>query len=407
MTIKPTYEELERRVRGLEKERAKRVRIEKALRESERRLRAIFHQTYQFVGLLKPDGTVIDTNKTALQFSGAKRSDVIGKPFWETPWWTHSPELQGKLRAAIRRAAEGEFVRFEVTHLAANGSLRYVDFSLKPVRDKAGKIVLLVPEGRDITDSKATVEALRRSENTAQALLNATMDMALLIDRDGIVLAINRMRAHAFGKSEDEIVGKCVFDFFPDDVAPSRRMWLLRLIQSRSAVRFEDSVGGRFYEHCLYPILDKEGEVTQVAIHVRDLTDYKVAMVRLEERTNELMESETKYRTLVENIPIVVYRMDSTGRILFVNRFVDDMFGYTPDEILRSPEVWQQGVWVYPEDRPTVEEFRQKSVTEGNEFITEYRVRHKKDHWSTLQIMQFLFDHQVGPSTVWMALSWT
>jgi two-component system, sensor histidine kinase and response regulator len=94
--------------------------------------------------------------------------DVIGKYFWETPWWSHSPELQERLRDAIARAAAGEFLRFEVTHPGPNGQIHYVDFSLSPVRDASGQIVMLIPEGRDITQRKRTEEALVRSELQAQ-----------------------------------------------------------------------------------------------------------------------------------------------------------------------------------------------------------------------------------------------
>jgi len=145
-------------LREIEERRA----TERQLAESERRFRAIFDQTFQFMGLMTLDGTLMEANRASLEFIGAE--DVIGKPFWETPWWTHSPELQEKIRLAIKKAAEGEFVRFEATHLTANGNLRYVDFSLKPVLDETGKVVLLIPEGRDITERKLAEEELRESE---------------------------------------------------------------------------------------------------------------------------------------------------------------------------------------------------------------------------------------------------
>jgi len=130
------------------------------LRKSEEKFRAIFDHTFQFIGLMSVDGTLIEANKSALQLSGFRESEVIGKPFWETPWWTHSREMQEKLRAAIEKSAQGEFVRFEATHPAIDGSLHYVDFSLKPVMDENGNVVLLIPEGRDITSRKRAEEAI-------------------------------------------------------------------------------------------------------------------------------------------------------------------------------------------------------------------------------------------------------
>jgi len=135
-----------------------RQKAQEAMREAERKFRAVFDNTYGFIGVLKPDGTLIDVNQTALDFAGVKLEDVVGKPFWETPWWTHSSEMQTKLKESIKKAAAGEFIRFETTHLALDGTTMYVDFSLKPVLDDSGKAVLLIPEGRNINEKKQAEE---------------------------------------------------------------------------------------------------------------------------------------------------------------------------------------------------------------------------------------------------------
>ncbi|NOR40980.1 MAG: PAS domain S-box protein, partial [Gammaproteobacteria bacterium] len=57
------------------------------LKESERRFRAIFNSTFQFIGLLDPEGTILEANQTALDFIDCTNADVVGKLFWETPWW--------------------------------------------------------------------------------------------------------------------------------------------------------------------------------------------------------------------------------------------------------------------------------------------------------------------------------
>jgi len=142
----------------LQNEIKKRKKVEEELKESERKIRALYDQTFQFIGLMTPDGILIEANRTALEFSGIKLSDVLNKPFWETPWWTHSPELQKKLQQAIKKVAQGEFFRFEATHMAKDGTLHYVDFSLKPVKDKKGKVIFMIPEGRDITERKKAEE---------------------------------------------------------------------------------------------------------------------------------------------------------------------------------------------------------------------------------------------------------
>jgi PAS domain S-box-containing protein len=141
-------------------------RAENALRESELRFHAIFDHAYQYLGLLTPDGRMLEANQTALEATGVKREDVIGKYFWETRWWSHSKESQALLKSAIQAASAGEFVRFETVHAGPEDSVIDVDFSIKPVKDAKGAVVLLIPEGRDIT-------AIKRAQRTETAMLRA------------------------------------------------------------------------------------------------------------------------------------------------------------------------------------------------------------------------------------------
>lgn len=129
-----------------------RRQVERALLQRETVFRAIFDQEFQFVGLCSPDGTLLEANRTALDSIGAAREDVLGVPFWDTPWWRSSEESREQLRDAVRRAAQGEFRRFHFQFVDIAGSLRTIDFSLKPVFDDRGSVTMLIPEGRDVTD---------------------------------------------------------------------------------------------------------------------------------------------------------------------------------------------------------------------------------------------------------------
>lgn len=72
-----------------------------SLKEIQSRFEAVYDHHYQFTGLLDIEGKLIMANKTALAFAGVEACDVIGKPFAETPWWTHSAEQQTKLQNGI------------------------------------------------------------------------------------------------------------------------------------------------------------------------------------------------------------------------------------------------------------------------------------------------------------------
>jgi PAS domain S-box-containing protein len=138
--------------------------------QSEQKFRAIFDGMFQFMGVLTPAGILIEANRTALDAIGANSDDVIGQMFWATPWWTNSPVLQEQLKDAIVRAARGELVRFEAEHILADQTAIFVDFTLKPVFDEAGKVIMLIPEGRDITDRRqAELELQNQKQDLARS----------------------------------------------------------------------------------------------------------------------------------------------------------------------------------------------------------------------------------------------
>ncbi|MFB6251741.1 MAG: PAS domain S-box protein [Halobellus sp.] len=119
--------------------------------ERNRRLEALFNGTFSFTGLLEPDGTAVKINDAALEFGGFDREAIIGEPFDEASWWTHSAAVQDRLRDALDAAAAGEFVRYE-TDVRGTAGLETIDFSVKPVTNEADEVTLLVVEGRVITN---------------------------------------------------------------------------------------------------------------------------------------------------------------------------------------------------------------------------------------------------------------
>lgn len=192
-----------------------RVETLERLRESERKARAIFDLSFGFLGLLTPEGLLIEANRSALESIGAQLSDVAGKPFWETPWWSHSSEMQDRLRKAVRDAAEGRPVYFEATHRGTDGSLRYIDFSLKAVKDDAGRAVLLIPEGHDITPRRQMEQSLRENEEKYRALFENAGDAIFLMQQDRFI-DCNARTLEVFGCREfSEIVGHAPYEFSP------------------------------------------------------------------------------------------------------------------------------------------------------------------------------------------------
>src|SRR6201992_2391815 len=198
----------------------------RALLASEQRLRAIYDGTYEYIGVLTPDGTVLEVNRAALEFAaGTTLEDVVGRPFWETVWFIHTPGAPEKRREAIGRAAAGETSRVEWRLRHPSGGEVVFDFSLRPIRDEHGDVVLLVPEGRDITDLKKAEQEAQYQEQRYRLLFEQATDGIWLADQQGRFVDVNPAACRMLGYSRADHVRLSVADIIrPEDVPRLRAL---------------------------------------------------------------------------------------------------------------------------------------------------------------------------------------
>src|SRR5204863_471851 len=88
--------------------------------------------------------------------------EVLGQPFWDTPWWRGSDGVKAQIRAATAQAASGTVFREELPYWTADGTERTVDFAMLPIRDQHGRVILLHPTGIDITERKRAQTEISR-----------------------------------------------------------------------------------------------------------------------------------------------------------------------------------------------------------------------------------------------------
>jgi two-component system CheB/CheR fusion protein len=167
------------------------VRARREVREGRERLQRVIDSLAAFVGLLTPDGVLVEANLTAVRRAGLRREDVIGKPFWDCWWWSWDRGVQDRLRDACRRAAAGEEVTYEETVRLADDARILIDFRLAPIRDDSGAVVAIVPSAIDVTER-------RRAEQRKDMLL------AELQHRVKNVLATVQSVAHFVARVSDD-----------------------------------------------------------------------------------------------------------------------------------------------------------------------------------------------------------
>lgn len=324
--------------------------IEQHLSNSEKRFQAIFNQSFQFMGVLDPAGTLLEVNQAALDLGGVTLDEVIGKPFWETYWWTIAPETQAQLQTAIAQAAQGQFIRYEVTVWGQDHSVVVLDFSLKPVQDESGHVFLLIPEGRDITQRKeaeaeirslnAELEA-RVSQRTAQ--LNASNQRYETLtqispvgifraSRDGRAIFVNDRWCTMAGVTPADVHGnRWLKAIHPRDRRRVLALWQ-RAIQSnhrfQAEYRFRHRDGSELWVYGqAIPEMGDNGEIIGYVGTVTDITELKMA-------EQALKDSEELFRGTFEQAAVGVAQLTLDGRWLRVNQKFCDIVGHNRTELL-------------------------------------------------------------------------
>ena len=259
----------------------------------ETRFRAIFDQTFQFLGMLSASGSILDVNKTTLNFIGTEMRSLVGVPFWEGPWWGDSAEAKQRAHNAVTEASSGIFVRWETEYVDRHSKSITVDVSLKPVMDDDGKLVFLLAEARDITERVRAESEVRSSEQKLQSVLSSVAEGIYQIDVNGDVVFMNKAAQKMTLLDEKDALGKSMHELihssYPDGRArPIEDCPLVRVIHTGKPQReredwFRRSDGTYFpIEYVSSPLTNGE-KITGAVVAFQDITQRQEAANRVSE----------------------------------------------------------------------------------------------------------------------------
>ncbi|MCB9940642.1 MAG: PAS domain S-box protein [Planctomycetaceae bacterium] len=299
------------------------------------KLQVLFDQSMYYAGVLDLNGVLTDINQTALVQCGYESDEVIGKPFWQTPWWSGSQEVQGKLREAVRRAAAGESYREELPYWLSDGTERCTDFALTPATNENGDVIFLVPTGADITDRKAAEVELLDREAHLRRVINNQLGLVGVIDRNGVLLEVDDQSLSIAGLTRDDVIGKhfaeCGWWTYDPTVVQQMRE-SMKSAFAGERVRFDVplyAAGNQrlMIDFMLAPVRDEHGTITHLIPSGVDISDRVEA-----ERSRQ--ETAVRLEAVVSTAVDGIITSDAFGTINSVNPAACELFGYSEDELV-------------------------------------------------------------------------
>ncbi|ELY71056.1 PAS domain-containing sensor histidine kinase [Natrinema versiforme] len=264
---------------------------QRELERTERRFEAIFEDPNILVGLLEPDGTVLDINGTAMEYVDADLADVTGEPFWETPWWGEGEDVRAAVKEWTERAAAGEYVEFETDLTRPDGDQYTLNGVFRPVTNEEGDVVSIFVSDRDITARKRRERELEESEQRYRTLAEHFPNgIVTLFDHD---LEYTLVAGQGFEKipvEPTDLEGEHFSDAWPAEISEALEPALRGALEGEQG-EVEVEYAGREWAIYAVPITDTRGDVFAGVTMAHDITERKEYQRKLEETIARLEES--------------------------------------------------------------------------------------------------------------------
>ncbi|WP_415382462.1 PAS domain S-box protein [Halosimplex sp. TS25] len=349
-----------------------RTERERELRETERRFEAVFEDPNILVGLLEPDGTVVDINETAMEYIDADLADVRGDLFWETPWWGEGDDVGGEVREWTERAAAGEYVDFQADLTRPDGDRYVLEGYFRPVTDDDGDVVSIIVSDRDVTERAERERQLEESERRYRTLAEYFPNgLVTLFDRD---LEYTLAAGQGFERipvSPSEVEGKHFSEAWDEATAEALEPLFEGALDGEERSVELEYAGRDWVVHGV-PITDQRGDVFAGMTMAQDITERK-------EREQYLHDAKSQLEAAAEAGAVGTWEWHIPEDSLVADASFARTFGIDPEEAREGVSIDRFVSSIYEADRERVEREIEAAVDSCGEYEAEYRVWNADD----------------------------
>lgn len=311
-----------------------RKRAEDNLRQSEEKFRTAIDFTYNWEYWQAPDASFVYVSPSCERITGYPPTDFI-----QDPHLLHTiihpndrPLFEQHACRICREIAETGVIEFRI--ITRNGETRWIAHICQPVFSQTGDYLGQRASNRDVSERvrletarQQAEDALRQSEATKQAIIQAIPDLLIRMHCDGsYVDFISNSKFNLVNPSHTR-QNINVYDILPPHLAELRMHYSQQALATGQTQIYEHEIiieGNQYYEEVrIVPLLQSE-----ILIMVRDITDRKQAEV-------DLLHQKEMFQAIVNHIPVMIALFDQNGHIELVNPELEKILGWSLTE-------WQQ-----------------------------------------------------------------
>lgn len=351
------------------------IAAEIGLRESEARFKSAFENVLTGMTITTLDGHYIQVNQRYCDMLGYSEAELLGMTWRDV---TYPADIDRCAESDQRTlAGENKAYSMEKRYQHRNGKVIYGDLSIALVRDEAGEPMYFVSHVQDITQRKATEEALKKSEQLYRLLAEHTSDMVALHEPNGQIVYGSPAYGRILGYSSAELMQLRLIDLLhPEERAAVLAKFTDQIEQRRLVVRYEKRFKVKagdyiWVELYLHLVLGENGEVTNLVSAARNITARRAMQ-------DALQRSEELYRLLADNTADMVALHDPDGRYIYASPSYERNLGYT----LQDLQAIDPATLVHPDDLPRTRDEAHQQVLRGETIMQiEYRFKAKSGQY--------------------------